>query len=423
MKRNGWIYAAGIVAFLAIVFAVMQSGPRKFSWDVTYAPESDEPFGTALFDSLMGRSLPGGYELSTTDLVSLATYDTLHPKNVLLLPDVSNVSWPDRYNVLEIAERGGTVMVVNNCPSEWNDMLGYETRYAGYTLFNYNKITRTLRSNGQPDVDSLVWTGHGAYNQDTTYLWQAMSSHCFIEKFDWNDEMTPLITDANGNTMALLIPFGKGKLVLVTSSLLYSNFSVLQPENRKMLLRLMNEFGNGHVVRLVPPGTAEGGVFCVMRREPPLRLAWQLAMVGVLLALTVNARRRQRAIPALRHSRNVTLAFIRQHASLFRKRTDHASLVRRKYRSFAAEMRRRWNVDVEDTAPATRREQAHRLAAAIRRDPNDVMWKLEQLDMIRLTGGHVSPQMFMEAVVLMDNLLGRSDDVLPHPADGNGAEA
>lgn len=405
MKRSGWLFTLGVMAFLVVVFAVMQTGTHKFNWDTTYDPNSCEPFGTVLLDSFFSETLPGGYEMRKTDIMTLAA-DTAHVHHLLFLPnDVEYISYSEFDELLDIVHRGSTVMIVDGGFDVWSDTLQYKVDWSETSYFNFKTFMRQLSINGKPLLDTLVWKGQGAYPQDTAMVWSVLSAQTFFFAPTSDCEMSPLICTESGRSSAVAIPFGKGKVVLVTNSLMFTNFGVLDSPSRKLVLRLMNEFGKNHVMRVCHNDELDRqGMFNVIRRHPPLRTAWRIALVGVVLALIVNARRRQRAIPLLKKSRNVTLDFIRQHASLFRSHTDHASLVQRKYRAFAALLRRKWQVDVEDRRPAIRREQALRLAAYLHRTAFDVMADLDELDRLRHTGGFVSPELFAEAMRLMQRL-------------------
>lgn len=63
MKGSRW-FILSIVAFLLILFAVEYHLPKKFVWSPTFGHYDVQPFGCAVFDSLLSSSLPNGYALS-----------------------------------------------------------------------------------------------------------------------------------------------------------------------------------------------------------------------------------------------------------------------------------------------------------------------------------------------------------------------
>lgn len=69
MKGSHW-FIIFIVAFLVIMFAVEYHLPKKFVWTPTFGHYDDQPFGCAVFDSLLSASLPNGYTLSKRHSIS-----------------------------------------------------------------------------------------------------------------------------------------------------------------------------------------------------------------------------------------------------------------------------------------------------------------------------------------------------------------
>lgn len=428
MKRSGWIFTLCAVGFVVFVFFVFKSGHHEFDWNESYDTRSEEPFGTLLFDSLMKRTLTVGYESRYVSDAELQRWsqDTVNPHNLLMLPDVYGVSEDNARRILRMVEHGSHVMVVNPLPSEWGEDLHYDLENEHRTWFSYQQMVQSGSTTGARQVDTLVWVGdilypyapnpdRLGYASDTTQVWRALSNRVYLDSCYFRQDVVTLISNADEDQTAVTFLHGKGSLTLVTNTLLFTNLGIMQPSTRKLVLRLMNGLSHSPVVRCLPEREQDssGGVayfFKVMAKYPPMVLAWRLLLIGCLLALTVNARRRQRAIPQLKHSRNATLDFLRQHVTLFRKSTDHASLVRMRHRAFAAELRRKWQVDVEETDPRERRVQVERLASLLGRDVHGVMLDLDFLDRLRTTEGHVSPSLFMEAMACMKRLFEQKDE-------------
>ena len=56
MKGNHW-FIAGIIVFLVLMFAIECRLPKKFVWNPTFSHYDKQPFGCAVFDSLLSSSL------------------------------------------------------------------------------------------------------------------------------------------------------------------------------------------------------------------------------------------------------------------------------------------------------------------------------------------------------------------------------
>ena len=55
MKGRHW-FVVGIVAFLLLMFAIECRLPKRFVWRPTFGHYDEQPFGCALFDSLVSVS-------------------------------------------------------------------------------------------------------------------------------------------------------------------------------------------------------------------------------------------------------------------------------------------------------------------------------------------------------------------------------
>lgn len=60
MKGSRW-FIVFIVAFLFIMFAIECHLPKNFVWKPTFGHHDEQPFGCAVFDSVLSSSLPQGY--------------------------------------------------------------------------------------------------------------------------------------------------------------------------------------------------------------------------------------------------------------------------------------------------------------------------------------------------------------------------
>ena len=86
MKGNHW-FIAGIIVFLVLMFAIVCRLPKKFVWNPTFSHYDKQPFGCAVFDSLLSSSLPKGYSLSRKTFYELEQEDTTLRRGILVDTD------------------------------------------------------------------------------------------------------------------------------------------------------------------------------------------------------------------------------------------------------------------------------------------------------------------------------------------------
>ena len=108
MKGSRW-FIVFIVAFLFIMFAIECHLPKNFVWKPTFGHHDEQPFGCAVFDSVLSSSLPQGYTFSRKSLYQLEQEDTTQRRGILVISDNLRLSDVDVNALLKMAERGDKV--------------------------------------------------------------------------------------------------------------------------------------------------------------------------------------------------------------------------------------------------------------------------------------------------------------------------
>ena len=112
MKGSRW-FIVFIVAFLFIMFAIECHLPKNFVWKPTFGHHDEQPFGCAVFDSVLSSSLPQGYTFSRKSLYQLEQEDTTQRRGILVISDNLRLSDVDVNALLKMAERGDKIMLVS----------------------------------------------------------------------------------------------------------------------------------------------------------------------------------------------------------------------------------------------------------------------------------------------------------------------
>ena len=333
MKGSHW-FIIFIVAFLVIMFAVEYHLPKKFVWTPTFGHYDDQPFGCAVFDSLLSASLPNGYTLSKKTFYQLEEEDTLHSRGILAVAHDMALTDIDVKSLLKMAERG-------------------------------NKAK-----------DSLCWVGDSAvYSPRTFYFYPQLCSSYFwgdslpgkelarkalhVNEYRYEVEVDSVSTESEQDTLryvpvAMTCPVGKGEVILVSTPLIFTNYGILDGNNSAYIFRLLSQMGEFPVVRtegyVKETAEMQQSPFRYLLSRQPLRWALYLTMIAILLFMIFTARRRQRVIPVIREPENKSLEFTELIGTLYYQKKDHADLVHKKFIYFAEELRREIQVDIEEVA-------------------------------------------------------------------------
>lgn len=369
MKGSRW-FVVGNVVFLLLMFALECRLPKKFVWMPTFSHYDKQPFGCAVFDSLLSASLPMGYSLSRETFYQMAQGDTTSCHGILAVADRHMLSDVDVDALLEMAERGNKIML----SSTWyNNKLHDTLRFReGYSYFNFQALKNYATS--QQQRDSLCWIGDSAvYPRQKFYFYPQLCGSTFYldslalpvkilavkecmvdeEYVLAEDDEYKAVQDTILNTpVAMSYPWGKGEIILVSTPLVFTNYGVLDGGNATYLFRLLSQMGELPIVRteayMNQAVSRQVSPLRYFLSQRPLRWALYLSLLGIVLFMLFTARRRQRAIPVVRPPENKTLEFVELIGTLYFQRKDHADLLRKKYLYFAEELRREIQVDIEE---------------------------------------------------------------------------
>ena len=174
MKGSRW-FIVFIVAFLFIMFAIEYNLPKNFVWKPTFGHNDEQPFGCAVFDSVLSSSLPQGYTFSRKSLYQLEQEDTTQRKGILVISDNLRLSDVDVNALLKMAERGDKIMLVSTLFGRYlEDTLQFRSYYSYFSPMALKKYATSFLKK-----DSLHWIGDSTvYPHQTFYFYpQLCSSH------------------------------------------------------------------------------------------------------------------------------------------------------------------------------------------------------------------------------------------------------
>lgn len=387
---------------LFVLFCLLQVNlPKKFVWSPTFSHVDKQPLGCFVFDSVLTQSLPNGYHVTKKTFFQLDQEHAKEKISVLMVVDQQNLKQLDVKYLCNIARRGGKVMVVASSSFDdgrnadtvvvdelertfkvriedgmyfslrgilaglkahdndmydtiyWNNR---ETMYAAqsYRMF-YNMVGGTLFVDSVPKVKRLAYTLSTAgydYKHDSLYVGDFTGFDTIVDE---KERIERIDTFAIKKVPAAVsVPYGKGEVIFVSSPLLFTNYGMLEGNTFVYIFRLMSYLADLPVyrteayVKTDAMLVAEQSPFREFIKRPPLRWAFYLALLGVVLFMIFTARRRQRVIPILSKPANRSLEFIQLIGTLYYQRKDHVDLVRKKFKLFAEELRKTAGVDISD---------------------------------------------------------------------------
>ena len=263
MKGSRW-FIIFIGAFLLVMFAIEYHLLKKFVWTPTFSHYDEQPFGCAVFDSLLTVSLPSGYTLSRKTFYQLEQEDTAHHKGILLIASNLPFSKVDIDALLKMADRGNKIMLVSSSFTKLlEDTLKFDCTYSYFRSVDLKKYAASLLKR-----DSIYWIGDPEVYPQQIFRFYPQFCKSYFRQYDSLpvrklaeidlakdmgnalDELDSATVSRNYHPLVAMVrPWGKGEVILVSTPLLFTNYGVLDEKNATYIFRLLSQMGELPVVR------------------------------------------------------------------------------------------------------------------------------------------------------------------------------
>ena len=358
MNKRFWFFVAG---FLVFVFLLEWNAPSKFVWEPTFNHYDKQPFGCAVFDSLMEKSVPAGYEVTKKTIAQLERdgYGK-KPHAFLIQTDRFSPSATDIRSLDRLLKAGNKVFIATSDIEPDSLYPDLQVDINGQNVFSPMEVKASIANQSIP-YDTLVFSRQLPYQGKEYHVYSAMTGNsvavegnvtCDTLVISWVSEEESDSTEGPWVPRVVKIKRGKGELFVSCDPLLMTNYGILDTQINGLIFRLMSQFRGLPIIRTEAYGPeTEFETNTPLRfwlQNEPLRWAIYLTLGGLLLFCIFYARRRQRVIPVVEEPANRSLEFVKLIGTLYHQKHINRDLLQKKYSYFAETLRRMTMIDVED---------------------------------------------------------------------------
>ena len=317
-----------VLGLLMLGLALLEASvPAPVDWGRSFSREHTKPFGAKLLYQRLGDLFPEVRTASGNDLSERAMdVGTTAPNHLFVnssfAPDVRNTA-----HLLRMVAEGHHVLIVTD------DLYGPLADSLGVVL------DQRYIMDGSDTMD-VRFVGATKLAQGVFRLGRSTVQSSFNKYPDTGCRV--LAVDGSASPVLLELEHGEGRFVLCSTPLAFTNYHLLKPRNATYLatvlgllpptLLLWDEYyKDGRAVISTP--------LRWILSQPPLRWAWFLGLLLLVLHLLVHQRREQRAIPVMEPPRNATRELVHTVGRLLWHKGDHAALARRMIAHFKEDVR------------------------------------------------------------------------------------
>jgi hypothetical protein len=161
--------------------------------------------------------------------------------------------------------------------------------------------------------------------------------------------------NGRGEVNFLKYTFGKGALYLLPDPKLLTNYSLLQPQGAAYAGKVLSYLPAGQTVLWDELNTrgngADTSILRVFFKHPPLRWAYLISILGLLVFVLFEIKRRQRAIPAMEPLKNTSLDFVKVIGKLYYQQRDNKDIAQKKISYFLEFLRSSYRLNTNAAVP------------------------------------------------------------------------
>ncbi|MCB0809386.1 MAG: hypothetical protein KDB96_08890 [Flavobacteriales bacterium] len=326
-RREKW--TVGLVIVLIGVLGWMEAtAPEPVDWSPSWSRYHDKPYGASLVHERLTDLFPA---VHTTHR---SIYENVDALNDTAAPPMAHVLLGAQFSPDQVA---------------WSALL--ERVSAGDQLFVAaawlgDEVADTLGLDmdvelGAEEVD-LRFMGRSPIVQGT-FTYDRHFDDRYFTRYD-TSRTRVLAVDGASRPVLLQLRWGEGRIVVCSVPLAFTNHHLLKGGNARFMAGALSLLSPLPVLWDEHYKLGRQGDSSPMRyilSQPPLRWAWYLTLVLVVVFLVVRARREQRAIPIVLPPRNASRDQVHTVARLYQEKGDHADLARKMTAYFEEELRER----------------------------------------------------------------------------------
>lgn len=345
MTKLQKIFLFGFLLVLAALVYVEASKPQPINWFPSYNREDKIPLGTFVLHNLMQESFQENFK--ETDIPPFEfLQDSTHTGSYVFINDEINFDKTEMDSLFDWAAKGNTIFVSAN--------------YFGEKLLDtLNLKMKTAVSIKKIGTQPLVKLVNKNIASDKVFHIKKDFPVRYFSKIDTTSQTVLGISGAYIDTLKIeepqinfiKIPMGKGFIYLHSQPETFSNFFLLSggdSEYTSQLLSYLNDgkplywdnyYKSGKHIDISP--------LRVLLNNKYFKWAYYFVLIGVLLFVIFEGRRKQRSIPIVEPLKNKTYEYTRTIAGMYLDKKENHLIAQKQITLFLEFIRTRLRVPTE----------------------------------------------------------------------------
>ncbi|MFT6970378.1 MAG: hypothetical protein ACJAXX_000943 [Roseivirga sp.] len=330
-------YYIFIISIFLILFLIQQGQREPTNYAHTFSHGDKNPYGGYVLRSVLPDFL-GDNEIESLNLTIYELEDLLvDSTNLIVIADDIYLSEEETEVLLKGVEKGMTAFLsAAYIGGKLSDSLKFsiEEDQLAYVV-NANTDTSLLKLKNRSGIEAFRYKRDaiGTYFTDLDSL-----------------EHDVLAINEEGEPVALRVNWGKGKLVLSTTPLAFTNNYIFFEDNAHYAASIMSEIPQQPTIwtEYYQLGRMQfGSPLSVILSTPTLKLAYLITLISLLFFMVFEAKRKQRIIPIIVPLRNTTVDFIKTIGNLYLRKSNHKDIALKRIQYLLEHIRSKYYLNFE----------------------------------------------------------------------------
>lgn len=309
-----------------------------------YYDEYSDDFSTATLKSIVDDwyyDYEKDDETFLTKLEELRTttpdqFKNTNPSNFVFIAEMNSLNEADEKELLKHMIKGNTVfMAAHNFAVDFPFIYGIESR--------------TRKEKG---IDSTYLK----FRDGEKHRYKRFSVNHFLN-YQPHENVEVLAVNNDGSHVLIEVTYGKGRLILSSTPLAYTNYNMLLNRNHHFISKSLNrlnqqntwwcgnylEYGFTYNGKDTPEDNRS--IMQFIHSQPPLAWAFYVLLGAILIFFAFATKRRQRLIPEYRKPINTSVEFTNTISRLYLRQKDHRDIGEKMITYFFDDIRNKYYVN------------------------------------------------------------------------------
>lgn len=338
MGRKVTIYVVILALVIGLIIFIDASRPKPVDWRPTYGFFDKNPLGLYVLNKEAGTLFKGKVEkLSVTPYEFFEQqydYEKKEYKAKGTFLNIAQESMLDPESVKELiyfAEHGNTVVLSMNRFSE--QLL--DTLQVG-TDSEFTKADSVKIYVGKPGKEKSAYY----FNEGMGFTYFDSIKNPYAKVLGYHD------VKGQHRPNLIKVPMGDGSFLLHTQPVAFSNFHLLKGNHYKYAEEVASFIKDGNIYWFtVRDKGVSSSPFRYILAQPALKWALYFGLIGIVIFMFFNAKRKQRIIPVILPVRNTTVDFTKTIGNLYYQEGNHHTIIDKKIIYFLEKVRTEYMID------------------------------------------------------------------------------